>query len=254
MRHPVLRCYGVTVLRSGKRRRAGFTLIELLVTAIVVGILSLALAGAFGFGVGFQAKADASREREIARTNFEDKVRALLQNATMNTTDTTDTTTYFLAGADAAGQDDRLTFTTSMTRIPGAQMNSQDDFQTQNQQFGPQGGLEEVSIGTTPVGQTNQPNGLFLREQRPADGDTTQGGNESLLDPDITSIQWEFFDGLNWLTTWDTAQTTRRIPSAVRVTYQLQDESDQHVFVVRLYKSDVTPDNPVTETAAGAGQ
>jgi prepilin-type N-terminal cleavage/methylation domain-containing protein len=239
--------------RSPRKRISGFTLIELLVTAFVVGILSIALAGAFSFGVTYQSKAEASRERELARTRFEDSVRTLLQNATMDQTDTTDTTTYFLAGADATGDDNRITFTTSIARIPGAQLASQDDFETQNQEFGPQGGLEEVSMGLTPVGQTNQTAGLFLREQRPADGDSSQGGSELVLDPDISDMQWEFFDGLNWQTTWDTAQTTRRIPAAVRVTYTLQGETNPHIFIVRLYKSDVTPDNPVTQTSTGAG-
>ncbi len=232
--------------------RRGFTLIELLVSAIVIGIISLALASAFAYGVSYQSHADASRQRELERSKFEDRVRALLQNATIDS-DVTDTSEYFLAGADAAGADDRLTFVTEIPHIPGAQLDSQDDFETQNANLGPQGGLEEVSIGLTPVGQTNQ-SGLFVREQRPADGDPTQGGTETVLQSNVTSIQWQFFDGVNWQTTWDSSQTSRRIPAAVEVTYQLQDDPDQHSFVVRLYKSDVTPDNPVTQTSTGAGQ
>lgn len=212
----------------------------------------MALASAFAFGATYQSRAEASRQAEVARIQFEDRVRGLLANATMSA-DTTDTTTYFLAGADAAGADDRITFTTAIPRITAAQVDSTDDFQTQNQEFGPQGGLEEVSISSTPVGQAQQNNGLFIREQRPSDGDSTQGGFESVLDPDITSIQWEFFDGVNWDTTWDTSTTTRRIPAAVRVTYQLQGEQNPHVIVVRLKNSDVTPDNPVAQTATGAG-
>lgn len=239
--------------RAGQIPRTGFTLIELLVTALIVGIITMALASAFAYGATYQTRSEASRQRELARIQFEDRLRDLLQNATVST-DTTDTTTYFLAGADAAGADDRMTFTAAIPRISGAQVDSTDDFQTQNQEFGPQGGLDEISIGLTPVGQTQQNSGLFIREQRPSDGDTTQGGYESVLDPDVTSIQWEFFDGVNWDTTWDSITVTnRRIPAAVRMTYQLQNEQNPRVLVVRLKNSDVTPTNPVAQTATGAG-
>ena len=226
--------------------RRGFTLMELLVSAVIVAILTIALSTAFGYGVSYQGRAEASRAAETERSQFEDRVRSLLQEAIMST-DATDTTVYFLAGTDAAGAEDRLTFTTIVPRIPGAQLASQDDFEIQNQNFGPQGGAEEVSIGLSPIGQTNQTSGLFLREQRPADGDSTQGGTETNLEPNITSIQWEFFDGLNWQVTWDTSLTLRRIPSAVRVTYRLDGDDNDHVFIVRLLKSDVTPENPITQ-------
>ena len=240
---------------NARLKPGGFTLIELLVAAIMVGILTMALSRAFALGVTYPSRADASREREAARIRFEDEIRSLLATATV-TSDTTDSSTYFLAGADAAGDDSRLTFTTTIPRLPSAQIESEDDFETQNQRFGPQGGIEEVSLGLAPVGQTDQSDGLFLREQRPADGDPTQGGYETVLDQEIASIQWEFFDGANWQTVWDSRTTQRRIPAAVRVTYQLSGEDDQRVFVVRLAKSDVTVDNPVAQasTAGGTGQ
>jgi prepilin-type N-terminal cleavage/methylation domain-containing protein len=231
--------------------KRGFTLMELLVAAVVVAIISLALVGAFGYGVSYQGRAESSRQAELEKTHFEDRLRTLLQNATTST-DAGDTSLFFLAGLDATGADERITFTTIVPRINGAQLVSQDDFETQNIDFGPQGGPQEISIGLTPVGQTNTTSGLFLRQQRPADGDWTQGGMESVIQPNVTSIRWDLFDGLNWQTTWDTAQTNRRIPSAARVTYRLDGDETEHVFVVRLYKSDVTPENPVTVTATGA--
>src|SRR5204862_2978746 len=142
-----------------------------------------------------------------------------------------------------AGEETRVTFTTAKTRLPAAQIDSQDDFETQNQRFGAQGGIEEVSLGLSPVGHTDQNGGLFLREQQPSDGDPTQGGYESVLDPTIADIRWEFFDGANWQTDWDSRTTRRRIPAAVRITYQLDGEDIQHVFLVRLMNSDVTTDN-----------
>jgi hypothetical protein len=122
------------------------------------------------------------------------------------------------------------------------------DFETLNDQYGPQGGVAEIQLSLTPVGQpASSDTGLFLREQRPADSDSSQGGNESLLMPNVTTIQFEFFDGLQWQETWDTITSgSRRIPSAVRVTYQLTGEDQQRFIIVRLPFSDVTPTNPVT--------
>lgn len=226
----------------------------MLVAAVVVGVLTTALARAFSVTIGYTSRAEESREREAARSRFEDRVRRLLENATVSA-DTTDTNTYFLAGEDAAGEASRLTFTTAPLLIPGALTASEDDFETQNQRFGPHGGIEEVSLGVSAVGQTNQSGGAFLREQRPADGDPTQGGYESTLDPTVTDLKWEFFDGTTWQTEWNTADTGRRIPSAVRLTYQLDGEDQPRMMVVRLLKSDATPDNPATQvsTTGGAG-
>lgn len=230
------------------RKSSGFTLLELLIASIMVGVLTLALAQAFGLAVVFPSRAEESRSREAQRIAFESRIRGFVESALVTST-ATDTATYFLAGTDAAGDADRLTFTTEMPSISGRVSASADDFETQNQQWGPQGGLEEVSLGLTPVGQAPASEGAFLREQRPADGDATQGGTETLLDPNVTDLQWEFFDGLNWLTDWDSRTVQRRIPSLVRLTYYLQGEDDPHVLVIRLLRSDVTPDNPVVQTA-----
>ena len=93
-----------------------------------------------------------------------------------------------------------------------------------------------------------QVSGVIIREQHPADGDNTQGGTESVLDPDVTSLTYEFFDGSDWQPTWSTSNGTKRLPAAVRVTYQVKDEDSQRVLVIRLPNSDVTTDNPVTTT------
>jgi hypothetical protein len=76
----------------------------------------------------------------------------------------------------------------------------------------------------------------------------TQGGMESVLDADIESINFEFWDGLQWITEWDTqASNTPRLPAAVRITYQRQDDANDRFLVVRLKHSDITPDNPLTQ-------
>jgi hypothetical protein len=147
---------------------------------------------------------------------------------------------------------DQITFTSANSSVPASLVNSNVDFETLNEQYGPQGGVTEVSLSMTAVGDAGQNKGLFIREQRPADGDPTQGGTERVLNSDITSIQFQFFDGTNWIDTWDTrqGQGQRRIPAAIKVTYQLDGDETDHTMIIQCPLSDVTSLNPVqTETA-----
>jgi hypothetical protein len=137
-------------------------------------------------------------------------------------------------------------FTARGERVPSAVLLSQDDFETNNERFGPQGGTAEIAISTTPVGEAGNRTGVFLREQRPADGDETQGGNESVLDPEVTDIRFQFYDGAQWVGDWDTDETGRRIPAIVRVIYRIADEEQDRNLFIKLPLSDVTQDDPVT--------
>ena len=133
--------------------------------------------------------------------------------------------------------------------VPLELLQSTDDFTTLNDTFGPQGGLTEYSFTQTPIGNATSDQGYFLRHQTPPDGDPTQGGYQAVFDPDIESVSYEFYDGTNWDPTWDTTtMQTPRLPAAVRITYRRKNDDKDHVFVIRLVHSDVTPDNPVTQT------
>lgn len=230
-----------------KRNLRGVTLIELIVTAAIVAILAAALARAYGSSIDLDTKVRAGRDTLAVRSAFKDRIRDLLSHAYLSS-DSTDTTTYFSAPDIAAGGTSRLVFTTLGCQVSREVIDSKDDFETINNTHGPQGGVSEVEISTTPVGNAPDPKGLFLREQRPSDGDSTQGGYESQLSPDIETISFEFWDGQQWQPTWDTlTQTTRRLPASVKVTYRRTGETTDEVFVVQIPASDVTPDNPVTE-------
>lgn len=146
-----------------------------------------------------------------------------------------------------SGNADDLTFTAVGTTPPVQLFTSQDDWPTANQDFGPQGGVAEVCLSLVPQQDPgNHTHGLFLRVQRPADQDPTQGGFERVLSPDVASIGYQFYDGQNWDTTWDTRQLTpQQLPAAVRVTYRFEGDKQDHVFVVMLPYSNVTYNNPV---------
>ncbi len=257
---------------SGRR---GITLLEIMISLVISSVIVVAITSAYAEAIAYDKQGTRLQEATESRIEFEQRLRTLLRGAYVSPT-TTDSMTYFLG--DESGNSitataaDTLIFTTLSEGVNGSTLGTQDDFETLNQTFGPQGGIAEVALSMTAVGDAGQTKtGLFLREQRPADGDPTQGGTESLLSSDVKSIQFEFYDGANWDPTWSTsgvtAQSTtsmnidtsgtagRRIPAAVRVTYVLTSDLEgaaPHVFVVRLPQSDVTAENPVvTNTATG---
>lgn len=253
-------------------RRRGLTLIEVMVSLIMSVFLIGAAGSAYVTGINFEKQMRAHRETSEAKIRFEDRLTKLLRGAYVSANQA-DTSTYFIGQINGdsmtSAASDELIFTTLSDGFNGALLGSQDDFETMNQNFGPQGGIAEVDLSTTALGEGGQTKqGLFIREQRPADGDPSQGGYESLLSPDVRSIQFEFFDGTDWQPIWGTAgaDTTnltadaataaatdgRRLPAAVRVTYTLNDDADgvQHVLVIRLPHSDVTALNPVEQGVA----
>jgi prepilin-type N-terminal cleavage/methylation domain-containing protein len=234
-------------------RKRGLTLIELMVAIVITAIIAASASQATYVAVRQNASAKAYRLAATRDAQFEDRLRALISSACLSTV-TTDSASYYLGG-DAAGDTDQnittsgagLVFTSLGERLPAEFVTSQDDFETLNQTYGPRGGLTEVSISQSAIGNAPVSTGLYLRKQTPADGDSSQGGFESSLDPDIDSISFEFYNGESWDLTWDsTAMDVPRLPAAVRVTYSRTSDSVERIFVVRLPLSDVTPDNPVT--------
>ncbi|MBV9852675.1 MAG: prepilin-type N-terminal cleavage/methylation domain-containing protein [Armatimonadetes bacterium] len=260
------RGYSPSPLRGGSRRlQAGLTLIELLVVMVMTALLASALGYAFTATLTVQRLQDERRAGRDRTDATEREITRLLQGArladapapaapgtgTPGTASggTADVTTYFIGTNDRGAVTQgcsRLTFTTTAPGVPLASLSSTDPFEDQQRSQGPVGGLAEVSLGTDPVGDAGGRAGLFERLQRPGDGDPTQGGTESVLDPQVAAIGFQFWDGVEWLTTWDTASGPRRLPAAVEVTYTLRDDPDNtaHFFVVPLPASDVTAQNP----------
>ncbi len=239
-----------------RRRSRGLTLLELLIAGVIVGFLTAALVRAYAAGATYPERLRQGRDVELSAGSFDEKLSSLIRRATLSP-DVNETASFFEGSAGGAsgggtnvGNADTITFTAAGIKPSAAVLTSQDDFETSNQTYGPQGGVQEISISTTPVGQGSASSGLFERKQIPADGDPTQGGNESVMNPNVTSISFEFWDGTQWLTAWDTAtMATKRLPAAVRVTYQIQNDDNPHILVVQLPMSDVTTDNPVTQAA-----
>ncbi len=240
-------------------RTRGLTLVELMVAVAITALIAASAAQATYVAVRHQASAKAYRAAAVRDSQFEDKLRRLISSACLSTV-TTDTASYYLGG-DATGDTDSnlttsgagLVFTALGERLPAEYVTSQDDFETLNQTYGPQGGLQEISISQSAIGSAPVSTGLFLRKQVPADGDSTQGGYESSLDTDIDTISFEFYTGETWELSWDTtAMDVPRLPAAVRVTYTRTSDSTERTFIVRIPLSDVTPDDPLTSSTGAA--
>ncbi len=231
-------------------------MLELLVVLVMMGILTSALVYAFVGGLDLERRQAQRQSEQSPAARVERRITRLLEGALLSE-DTNDLTTYFVAATevgDGALGADRLTFTTVAVGLSLATQQSSDDFETQHEQVGSQGGVAEVSLGIAPVGEeATSSTGLFERLQQPADGDEEQGGTESVLEPAVTQLGFEFYDGTQWVADWDTKNNIRRLPAAVRVSYTLATDSDgqMHSFVVVLLSSDVDADNPATDTSTG---
>lgn len=237
-----------------RQRRRGVTLIELLVAISVLVFIVFGAARAFSAVVSYHNQTAPARERRLAAETFERELAAWLSRAYLGTSPTAGVAAerYFVAfdsGTGAgltAGFPDTLAFTVLGRAVDGAYQDSvAEDFAARNERYGPQGGVVEVGLSMTAVGESATGDGLFRREQRPPDSEPFQGGRERRWRDDITAIGFEFWNGTTWVTEWDTTSDSEpRLPGAVRVTYTMSDETEPRTHVVRVVLSDVTAENP----------
>ncbi len=256
-------------------KRSGFTLIELLLALAGTVVITAAVLNTYSTAVKVGPAIQAGQSTIDEKILFQDKVTDILTHVYVKNNGATialtagGQSTYFttdpqvsansgLAGGGNAGSNSAgasgstLVFTAlGEPTNQAALKDPSNDFTQQNQIRGPQGGMIEYSISLNAVGSAGDKKGIFMRMQRPADADPTQGGDEWLALPDIDSLLFEFWDGTTWQQSWDTTtQTPIRLPAAVRVTYAKGSDTPT-VFVVQLPLSDATPADPVTNYGSG---
>ena len=224
-------------------RRRGYTVVEMVVVLAMTAVILAAAFGALANSYGYDERARASRESGANVRRTEDRLRDWLRRAALSSVNT-DTASYMIGGQ--AGTESDLTFTAAGERLASSYTASNLDFETANERFGPEGGMAEVSLSLTGIGDGASRTGLFLRVQRPADGDPSQGGMQELLDPDVETLSWEFYDGQAWQSQWNTqALGDPRLPSAIRLTYRRRGEDSDRILTVAVPSSDATATNPV---------
>ncbi len=241
-------------------KRRGISLIELLTVVVIAALLATSLATSFSVAARYQTTSQQPREALLQQVAFEERVRNLISRAYVDE-DQASTNTYFVGRQDASGisainagtGSTELIFTTVGRPIPGfAVATTESEFDQRNELLGPVGGVAEVRLALSPIGEAGNATGLFFREQMPADEDPDQGGFESVIDDRVTSMSFEFYDGAEWVTEWDTTIGERRVPAAVRMSYTFDEGETSRVLTIRLRNSDITPNRPLSTGAEGA--
>jgi type II secretory pathway pseudopilin PulG len=233
------------------------TLVELLVALALMVILASAISFAFTASINIQRIQTRRQQSQVQTDGIERRMTEMIQGAWISN-NTQDQSSYFIGVQNNSTGElgcDQLVFTTTAPTIPLVVQHNQDDFETQHRNFNTQGGVAEVSLSMTAVGNAGNRVGVFERIQRPPDTDPTQGGTESLLSGQIDQIGFQFWDGVQWQFEWDTINQTRRLPSAVKVSYHLQNAQAQdiRVLVIPIPNSDVDAQNPVTNSQDNTG-
>jgi Tfp pilus assembly protein PilE len=226
------------------------TLLELLIVLVMTVFLTAALSFAFNQAIIVERHREQSRAELNVTDTTERTIAQLIKGARL-AAGTEAKSTFFIGVQQTAGNGlgcDRLTFTTTAPGVSPAAYISTDDFETQQNDRGPQGGLAEVSLSTNPIGDSDGRRGLIERLQRPSDADPTQGGMETVLDPTISAIGFRFWDGSRWSDSWDTYSNSNMMPSAVQVSYLLSTDPDRKVRM--FYVPILAVGNPSAQQAA----
>ncbi|AIE85985.1 type II secretion system protein GspJ [Fimbriimonas ginsengisoli] len=225
-------------------RERGLSLLELLIAVVIVTVATGAVTRAFILGIGYEQRFVSATEARSEEIFVEDTLRRLLSGAQLLGKESYLIAPVPLAGSGAqqraAGSSiagaDSIVFTTDARELPYRYVQDRgNDWETLNQRFGPQGGLEEVAVSTFPVGDAGLKQGLFIREQCPPDSEPSRGGDERILNERIRDVRFEFYDGNQWASSWDSRNGDKdKLPAAIRVSYVLLNDKTPHSFLVRL--------------------
>jgi len=218
-------------------RRRGFTLLELIVAMVIFSIVVAAAYSLFDASRSLTTRAEFRAQlfqsARAALQAVEDDLRGAVQTGTVF--DTAFTTGFVgTSGGSEKEPQDRLEFI-SVNRYTGA---SYDVNKIQDKVWG--GDLSKVyySIETD---AKKTPHGLVRErpvELTPVNGPVHRDEDLSEVAQDVVFIHFRYYDGSDWLPTWDSTQT-RKLPKAVEVTVYVKGEwRDEEVvepFMTRFY-------------------
>jgi len=191
--------------KSSLPRRGGFTLLELLLAITVTGIIAVVLYSSLR--IGFTARnaaldevsaAVAGRQAlEVVRADLAGVLppRGVLTGALIGTDETS------VDGYDS----DTLSYVTDSTMLPTGQ---------------PIGDLRRVDLAVTKVDDDVTLSGGRLVRTVTVNllATTEQTGTSQVLADRVVGLNIRYFDGTDWVDTWDSGAQNNRLPAAVEVT------------------------------------
>ena len=213
--------------------RRGFTLLELIVAMVIFSIVIAAAYSLFDASRSLTTRAEFRAQlfqsARAALQAVEDDLRGAVQGSTPF-----DTGFIGTAGGSEKEPQDKLEFL-SVNRNTGT---SYDVNKIQDKVWGSDLSKVYYSIETD-VKKT--PHGL-VREQpvelTPVSGPVHRDEDLSEVAQDVVFVHFRYYDGSDWLPTWDSTQT-RKLPKAVEVTVYVKGEwRDEEViepFMTRFY-------------------
>ena len=258
----------LTLLDHRRRPTYGFTLLELLVAmtiaAVVAGSLFAGLRIAFRAQESAEAAVEPARTAELAmsllRPDFESAVpptavaadaattAGVLQGAFLATDSTgtdglpADTVEFHTlgdpldAGADDWAQKDGMNGGLAAGGVPSAFSGRSNPGLGGASAAQPGGEVRLVQIGLVPYagGQA-----LVRRVTTNLLADVVEEPRQEIVCRGVLSLNFRYFDGLEWQDTWDSTTIENNIPAAIEVTMELvrgEDDRRRIIQTVRVFR------------------
>lgn len=233
MKRPALGVLGPASTKRLRRREGGFTLLELIVALVIFTIVIAAAYSLFDASRGVTTRAEFRAQlfqtARAALTAVEDDLRG----ASMMST-TFDTGFIGTNGGSDKEPLDKLEFV-SVNRYTGA---SYDVNKITDKVWG----CDVSKVYYWVEQDTKRTANGFVRERpvelSPVNGPVHRDESISEIARDVVFLHFRYFDGNDWLTTWDSTQT-QTLPKAVEVTVYVRGEwRDEEViepFMSRFY-------------------
>jgi type II secretion system protein J len=184
---------------------AGFTLIEVLLALMICGVVLVIISTVFASALKLQARASASVDKSLPIERALTLMRKDLKNAVA-------------PGGMLAGPLQSGSLESGVDANTGIQIYTTTGLITPN---APWGEIQKVTYGLqAPNDSTSAGKDLVRTVTRNLLSTSTEDEDDQYLASGVETLNFSYFDGANWLDTWDDTTETN-LPQAVRVNLQL---------------------------------
>lgn len=224
--------------RRAGARKAGFTLLELLLATAIFAIVLLAIQTVFFAGLTLRKRTSAALDESLPIQQSLAILRKDLQNA-VNPGGVL--AGHFRVGGPAdslasgsatvTGSGSATGRGTSLGIAASTQGGGLDFFTAVGNPGDWEPGADIIEVNyqlMEPLEKTDETRGqdLVRSVTRNLLSTGTLESEEQRLLPNVESLEFEFYDGYNWQTTWDTSMDSTPLPNAVRVSLLIAPDLD----------------------------